>query len=139
MAQNNPELIIADIMREYPDVNECFIRQILMNRGVNKWFAVRRDIIRLKIVWRKEIKRLLRELYELRQMQKFLNADDISIQIYGTRQRLKVVQEKYNQVRSLCYSSRLVLWNTRGIYARDRSPKLDKQHKKILKLTEKVG
>ena len=52
-AQNKPSLVVADLA-EF-DVPPEAAYSILMARGVCKWLAVRRDLIRLKDVWRVEI------------------------------------------------------------------------------------
>ncbi len=49
-AQNKPALIAADL--EDHGVAREVTMLILLQRGVFKWFAVRRDLIRLKNAWR---------------------------------------------------------------------------------------
>jgi hypothetical protein len=51
-AQNKPSLIVDDIVAEYPDIDRDFLYEILFRRGCFKWFAVRRDLIKLKNFWR---------------------------------------------------------------------------------------
>lgn len=60
-AQNKPTLIVKDIKEKYPNIDEDFIYQVLLRRGVFKWLAARRDIIRLKDEWRDEVTRLNRK------------------------------------------------------------------------------
>ena len=60
-AQNKPTLIVNDIIEKYPEVNPDFIYDILLKRGVFKWLAVRRDIIKLKNRWKDEIRELNRK------------------------------------------------------------------------------
>ncbi|HEA67731.1 hypothetical protein LCGC14_2079740 [marine sediment metagenome] len=61
MAQNKPTLIVKDICTRYPDVDPDFVYSVLLARGVFKWLAVRRRLIRLKDVWRDEIRELNRK------------------------------------------------------------------------------
>jgi hypothetical protein len=59
-AQNKPTLIVSDIVKKYPNVNPDFVYEVLLKRGVFKWLAVRRDLIKLKDIWKEEITRLNR-------------------------------------------------------------------------------
>lgn len=56
--QNKPTLIVDDIIAEYPDIDRDFLYSVLMKRGVFKWLAVRRDLIKLK----DQLKSISREL-----------------------------------------------------------------------------
>ena len=58
--QNKPSYIVDDIIRRYPEVDPDFIFDTLLKRGVFKWLAVRRDIIKLKTQWKKEVRELNR-------------------------------------------------------------------------------
>lgn len=60
-AQNKPTLVVKDIVEKYPDVDPKFIYEVLLKRGVFKWLAVRRDLIKLKDTWRNEVKTLNRK------------------------------------------------------------------------------
>lgn len=87
--QNKPSLIVKDITDKYPNVPPDFIYSVLLKRGVFKWLAVRRDLIRLKDEWRY----IVRELCEKKKTHKevgYLNA---------------IVQCR-KQVRDLCHSDR---------------------------------
>jgi hypothetical protein len=57
-AQNKPTLVVKDIIEKYPDVDPEFIYEVLLKRGVFKWLAVRRDLIKLKETWRDEVAKL---------------------------------------------------------------------------------
>ena len=57
-AQNKPTLIVKDIVDKYPDVDPNFVYEVLLSRGVFKWFSVRRDLIKLKNKWLNEIVKL---------------------------------------------------------------------------------
>ena len=59
-AQNKPTLIVKDIISEYPDIDPDFIYKVLLQRGVFKWLSVRRDLIKLKDVMRKDVSALNR-------------------------------------------------------------------------------
>jgi flagellar biosynthesis/type III secretory pathway protein FliH len=52
--QNKPSLIAKDI-EELTMLPQRMCMKILMSRGVFKWFRVRREIIRLKESWKKQI------------------------------------------------------------------------------------
>jgi hypothetical protein len=60
-AQNKPTLIVKDIVEKYPFIEEDFIYEILLKRGVFKWLSVRRELIRLKNKWKDEIRELNRK------------------------------------------------------------------------------
>lgn len=47
-AQNKPSLVVDDIVARYPEVDRDFLYEVLLRRGVFKWFAVRRYLIKLK-------------------------------------------------------------------------------------------
>ena len=51
-AQNKPTLVVRDILERYPDVDPDFVYEVLLKRGVFKWLAVRRDLIKLKDEWK---------------------------------------------------------------------------------------
>ena len=56
-AQNRKRLIVEDILAlaEAGELNEESIRRVLLARGVNKAFAMRRDFIRMKEMLRHSI------------------------------------------------------------------------------------
>lgn len=56
--QNKPSLIVEDIVHKYPEVDPDFVYTVLLKRGVFKWFSVRRDLIKLKNLWKKEVQAL---------------------------------------------------------------------------------
>ena len=60
-AQNKPSLVVKDITEKYPDVDPYFIYEVLLKRGIFKWLAVRRDLIKLKNIWRDKITTLNRK------------------------------------------------------------------------------
>lgn len=63
-AQNKPTLVVRDICERYPDVDPDFVYRVLLRRGVFKWLAVRRHLIRLKDLWKVEVRELNRKKTE---------------------------------------------------------------------------
>jgi hypothetical protein len=84
--QNKPTYIVRDLSKFgiHPDM----IYDSLLRRGVFKWFAVRRDLIRLKDEWKTEIRSLNRKktLWE--------------------KGYLAAMEKCREQVRELCHSER---------------------------------
>ena len=60
-AQNKPTLVVRDIVGKYPKIPPEFIYDVLLVRGVFKWLAVRRDLIKLKDKWKVVIRELNRK------------------------------------------------------------------------------
>lgn len=62
--QNHPELIVRDLkeLLGLGDGGVEIVRNVLMARGVNKWFKVRRDLISYKHALKDEVKRVVSEL-----------------------------------------------------------------------------
>ena len=87
-AQNKPTLIVRDITERYPEIDPLFIYEVLLKRGVFKWLAVRRDLIRLKNEWRKQVALLNRK--KTKEEKGFY----------------KALIECRKQVRNLCHSER---------------------------------
>ena len=97
--QNKPSLVVRDIKHLYPDVDEDTIYKILLGRGVFKWLAVRRELIKLK----DEIKEELTRLYkQVENMQK------------GTREhrelvgRIKALEWTRSRIREMTHSDRFI-------------------------------
>ena len=101
-AQNKPTLIVKDIIEEYPDVDPDFVYEVLLRRGVFKWFSVRRDLIKLKNFWREEVKNLNRK------------------KTTEEKGYYKALLSCRAQVRKLCHSDRF------------QAPDFDKQAKQFL-------
>ena len=96
MAQNRPVLIARDFQEKYGiPIEETF--EILLNRGVFKWLAVRRELIRLKNRWRDRLTKLYRQAETMKK---------------GTLEhrelvgRIKALEECRKEIRALCHSSR---------------------------------
>lgn len=92
--QNKASLIIGDAKQLF-GADEYKMAKVLMSRGVMKWFAVRRDLIRLKDIWRAR----LRELYPRQGVR--------SPEERGYwKGYIKALEECRKEVRALCHSSR---------------------------------
>jgi len=95
--QNNPNLIVEDA-RKYLKLNtgQCeLLRKILLARGVNKWFKVRRDLI----AYKKQVKHTLKDIHRQRM---------------DGRKELKETEKYLMQVRAtlrkLCKTDRWQIW-----------------------------
>ena len=101
-AQNKPTLVVRDIKKKYPDIDEDFIYEVLLKRGVFKWLSVRRELIALKHNWKKEISELNRKKTD------------------KEKGYLKALEKCRSQVRALCHSERF------------KAPDFDKSANKFL-------
>lgn len=90
--QNIPELIVRDCIKEFnlDDEQAEKLRMILMARGVNKWFYVRREFIRLKHY----VKEMLKS----------------SEYPYGHKEVHKIIQNIYTKMQKMSRTSRWVKW-----------------------------
>ncbi len=91
--QNHPELVVKDCRREFGlDDKQCDrLRQILMERGVNKWLWARRRFIDLK--------------HRLKEDVRLLQVSDIGERVL--RERLISV---YSEMQNICKMPRWVEW-----------------------------
>ena len=89
--QNKPSLVVKDLKEIYPNIEEDIVYEILLRRGVFKWLSVRRDLIKLKNIWKEEI-------IELNQKKK--TKKEIGY--------LKALENTRKQIRKLCHSDRFV-------------------------------
>jgi len=115
--QNKPSLIAKDFKRF--GIPEEITFKILLARGVFKWLAVRRDIIKLKNIWRDEITKTIREIRKAKE-----KCDYSKLQYL--RGYLKACEEHRKIIRELCHSDR---W---------RSPDCDLKASEFLKSIEKL-
>ncbi|MCP3685137.1 MAG: hypothetical protein GY861_20940 [bacterium] len=101
--QNNPELIVEDA-RRFLELSEeqCEgLRFILKARGVNKWFLVRRILIRYKDVILREIQYRHKKIHQ---------------RVGGKRElsflkiELRVLEAIRKDIRFLCHSERNINW-----------------------------
>jgi len=97
-AQNRPSLVCKDLA-DIADIATETTSKILMARGVYKWLAVRRDLIRLKNTWSTELTRLYRAIGRgtiKRGSPEHLEA----------KGRIKAIEECRAAIRALCHSQR---------------------------------
>lgn len=98
--QNKVSLIVTDICKlldddEWISGNELY--EILLRRGVFKWFACRRQLIKLKYIWRDRItasieaQKLFKDRQEL---------------VWYWRGYRKALEECRAEVREICHSDR---------------------------------
>jgi len=90
--QNKVSYIVKDFKWLYPDIDENKIYYILLTRGIFKWLRVRRDLIRLKDEWKKQ----LNKLYKMPNTQ-------------YKKGFVKALEQCRKEVRNLCHMSRLVV------------------------------
>lgn len=93
--QNKPTLVARDFELLGIDKNQTY--EILLKRGVFKWLAVRRRLIKLKNLWKDEIYRLQKEISKGKK-----NKTDIK-ELKGRIKMLVICREV---VRDLCHSER---------------------------------
>lgn len=107
--QNKLHHIVADLA--YRVCNENKIYEVLLGRGVFKWFAVRRDLIRLKNRWKEEIIRISNILTDTKIEQYYDGDGHVDYANYmkdkyyfkGYRAAL---EECRRDIRALCHSDR---------------------------------
>jgi hypothetical protein len=95
-AQNKPSLI-ADDLEQY--VDRDIVMASLLRRGVFKWLAVRRDLIRLKNTWKGQITDTLNDMEVSKKEGKHYHR----AYLRGYRTALNECRE---DVRRLCHSDR---------------------------------
>ena len=84
-------------MEKFYNVPREATHAILLARGVYKWLAVRRDLIRLKNEWKEELTRLQEEAKKYRRG---------SIERAKISAQIKTLTECRQAIRKLCHSSR---------------------------------
>lgn len=94
--QNRPTLVVRDLARLVPG---HLVYSVLLQRGVFKWFAVRRDLIKLKNLWRDRITALNAELRAAKESGHGYEAALL-------KGKLKAYEECRGEVRALCHSER---------------------------------
>lgn len=97
-AQNKPSLIVGDFARLFgvPIVDSM---RILAARGVCKWLAARRDIIRAKDRWRAQITETLEEIRDAKK------AGDRD-RLMRLRGKLEALNACRQEIRRICHSER---------------------------------
>lgn len=104
--QNKPSLIAKDLY-EIHGVPIIDTLKILLSRGVFKWFAVRRDLIKQKDIWKEQIKKLHIEQKKLKELIK-KDPENPSLQFkYGIIKGYKKALEQCRaEIRAMCHSER---------------------------------
>lgn len=98
-AQNKPSLIVTDICDKYPDVDPDFIYEVLLRRGAMKWFAVRRQLIKLK----DDLRKMDTALCLKKNKRKHKTGIVEMIEDRGSHKMLIFIKEA---IRKLCHSDR---------------------------------
>jgi len=114
--QNRPSLVVQDLCQY--GIPEEAIYDSLLRRGIFKWLAVRRKLIKLKDKWRKEITWTIENI----RLAKKLRSREA---LYWHRGYLKALEDCRKAIRELCYSDR---W---------QAPDNDKKAQKFLEKIEK--
>jgi hypothetical protein len=96
--QNKPSLVISDLYR-LAGVPRHITARVLMARGVYKWLACRRDLIRAKDEWRDELTLLYRAIQD-REIRRG------TPEYYEARGRIKALEEARRTIRAICHSER---------------------------------
>ena len=94
--QNKIKYIVQDLL---PYVDEEIIREVLLARGVNKWLACRKDLIRLKNNLKKEI---TNQIELIRQAKKEKN-ELLRQRLVGQWEKMVEIRER---IRNICHSDR---------------------------------
>jgi predicted transcriptional regulator len=98
MKQNRPILIYRDLKKYGLDKNTVF--KILLNRGVFKWLSVRRKLIKLKNIWKNDIRNTIDDIQQAKE-----TGD--TLKLFELRGRIKTLEYCRKQVRELCHSKRI--------------------------------
>ena len=106
-SQNKPSLIAKDFAEIYGIPPEESLR-ILMARGVFKWLAVRRELIKLKNSWKKQITEYQKRVAGLK-LEVTLTGKPSANYNYGYAKGYQAaLTQCRNEVRALCHSERWV-------------------------------
>lgn len=96
--QNSVYLIARDF-EEHFNIPQQEAFKILMARGVFKWFAVRRNLIKLKDSWKERVTLIIKIIKASKKLRDFRS-------LYYYRGYLKGYEDARKEVRALCHSSR---------------------------------
>ena len=113
--QNRPTLVARDL--ELYGVPREITHRVLLSRGVYKWLAVRRDIIKLKNVWRDRITSIIADIRRAKR-------DQDRDKLLYLRGYLRAHEECRAAVRAMCHSDR---W---------RAPDFDQEAQTVLSRLE---
>ncbi len=130
--QNHPELIVEDIGRsidnafggdfftkeQFMKIRNTFTnstRAFLLARGVNKWFAVRRDLIAYKKQKKHEIKAKLNEIVVIKEARSEAEFQSKEFYILNTRHQvakaeLRILMEVRGSLKAMCMRDRWQIW-----------------------------
>ena len=97
--QNKPTLIARDFLNWF-EIPEEETYAILLKRGVFKWLAVRRLLIKLKNAWKTEITETIERI-------KLAKTAGDARSLFYLRGYLKALEAHRKQVRALCHSPRV--------------------------------
>lgn len=92
--QNKPTFIVKDIKEKYPQISEDFIYEVLLKRGVFKWLNVRRELIKLKIIWKKELTLLMSKQSKKKEFKR--------------SGKIIILNKCKEEIKKLCHSERFV-------------------------------
>ena len=110
--QNIPDLVVDDLIAELDiedtDKNRDIIYSILLKRGINKWLMVRKLLIRLKKLYKEDIKKCQNDLNLAKKSKNWNEYSKIKIKI-------KILYKIREQLKLLCQSPRWVIWNERKL------------------------
>ena len=95
--QNKPTLIVRDLAAYGVPADVAY--GILLGRGVFKWLAVRRDLIKLKNTWKERVTATITRIHEAKR-------EHNQVELAYQRGYLKAYEECRAEVRGLCHSDR---------------------------------
>lgn len=111
--QNNPELVVQDI-KEYLNLTpeQCDgIRKILMARGVNKWFKVRRDLIAYKKIVKKQLMEVEVEKIDLKEKMKVEGFNEKLYRQFSIKKEvMKTLMNIRGTLKKMCMTDRWQQW-----------------------------
>lgn len=95
--QNKPSLIVCDLAQYGVPAPVAY--GILLGRGVFKWLAVRRDLIKLKNAWKRRVTATIAKIHKAKR-------EHDQVELAWQRGYLKAYEECRAEVRALCHSER---------------------------------
>jgi len=108
--QNKVTYVVKDICDRYPEVDPDFVYDVLLRRGVFKWLAVRRDLIKLKLEWQGQVRTIQLALRAFKLMDRMKEEHATNFKerrlMHKLRGRLSRLEECRKQLKDLCHSSR---------------------------------
>lgn len=96
--QNKPMQIARDFKKLFGIPTPATFA-VLLSRGVFKWFAVRRDLIKAKLRWRDKVRDTIEAIREAKKTSSLQK-------LYFLRGYLKALEECRAEVREMCHSER---------------------------------